>query len=217
MDITYIGHSCFRIKTKTSAVVTDPYDSSVGFALPTLTADIVTVSHAHPDHNNSKVVHGTSARPHPFVIEAPGEYEIGGVSVFGYPSYHDAVEGAERGPNIVYAIVAEEITVLHLGDLGHLPSQSLVEDIGPIDVLLCPVGGVYTLDPANLDKILSTFEPSYFVPMHYLTPAHNQNTYGSLATLETTLKRFGVSPQPQAKLSVTRSSMPEELQVVTFG
>ncbi len=105
MDITYLGHSSFKLKGKQGIVVTDPFDKSVGFSFPSVSADIVTVSHGHGDHNNAKGVSGTTARPEPWIVTTAGEYEIAGISVFGYETFHDGTKGSERGKNVVYKIV----------------------------------------------------------------------------------------------------------------
>src|ERR1700754_4272263 len=149
MTITYHGHSCFKIKGKRGTVVTDPFGEYIGFSPSSLSADIVTVSHHHPDHDAVNKVSGTARRPKPFVIDAAGEYEIGGISVFGVPSFHDDSKGSERGRNTIYSILIDDLRVCHLGDLGHELTAEMVEDIGSPDVLLIPVGGVYSLDPAQ--------------------------------------------------------------------
>src|SRR5436190_2050026 len=116
MEIIWHGQSCFKIKGKTSSVVIDPFDPNMmGLKLPKdLSADVLLITHAHPDHNNIEAVSGD-----PVVIEGPGEYEVKGVSVTGIHSYHDSEQGAQRGKNTIYHINFEGINIVHLGDLGH--------------------------------------------------------------------------------------------------
>lgn len=214
MTITYHGHSTFKLKGKRGTVVTDPYNKSVGFELPTMSADIVTVSHEHDDHNNADAVRGTSRRDQPFVIRKPGEYEVGGISVFGVGAYHDSHKGEERGASTIYTILLDELRVCHLGDLGHELTQQHIDAIGVVDVLLIPVGGKYTITAGQAVKVIRSLEPSIVIPMHYKTEAHDQATYGEMTTQEDFLKEYGVDVQPEAKLEVEYGRLPEETEVV---
>jgi L-ascorbate metabolism protein UlaG (beta-lactamase superfamily) len=217
MEITYLGHSCFKLKGKTGTVLVDPYDDSTrSFKLPKVSADVVTISHQHPDHNAFDHAMGTARREKPFLIDAPGEYEIAGISVFGIPSFHDAASGKERGSNIMYIIHMDDVSVAHLGDLGHPLDDKTIEQLGVVDVLLCPVGGVYTIDPKVAVDVIHNIEPSYIVPMHYKTPEHNQKTFSELSTVEDFLKAYGVTKEPVTSLSVNAGSMPEETELVVL-
>src|SRR3990167_4473899 len=217
MDITYLGHSCFKLKSTGATVVTDPYENSLGFNLPSVSADVVTVSHDHGDHNNIKAVSRTARRDRPFVIDEIGEYEILGVSVFGVASYHDDEEGDKRGKNRIFSILIDGVSVVHLGDLGHQLSDKQVEQINGVDVLLVPVGGVYTIDPAGAAKVVADLEPAMVVPMHYKTDKHNPEAFGGLAGVEEFLKEMGVGNVERTdKLSVSRVSLPEETKVVVL-
>ena len=215
MEISYLGHSSFKIKTKQGTVITDPFDKSVGFSFPSVTGDIVTSSHAHADHHNLSAVKPAAGREKPFLITAAGEYEVSGISIFGFPSFHDAVQGKERGSNTVYSIAAEGITVVHLGDLGHELSDDFIEDLGEVDVLLCPVGGVYTIDAKTAVEVIQAIDPYYVIPMHYKTAAHENSTYGSLQTVDEFLKEYGVSSEPVKALSVP-STKPEQTTIVVL-
>lgn len=216
MDITYAGHSAFKIKASAGTVVTDPYDAHVGFAMSSASADVVTVSHQHSDHNAVNLVKGTARRDKPFIIDKPGEYEVGGISVFGVPTFHDTNQGAERGSNIVFTVVMDSIKVCHLGDLGHELTQEQISDIGAVDVLLIPVGGSFTIDPQRAVKTIHMLEPSYVIPMHYKTPGHDEKVYGDLATLEDFLKAYGSEAKPVAKLTVEAGRLPEETELVVL-
>lgn len=216
MDIIYYGHSCFKIKGSQGSVITDPFDAYVGFSLPAVSADLVTVSHAHPDHNAVSKISGSARREKPFVVEQAGEYEVGGISVFGVKTYHDANQGVERGQNIVFTIMIDDIRVCHLGDLGHELTPELISEIGSVDVLLCPVGGVFTMDPKLAVKTIHTLEPSIVVPMHYKTAGHEPTVFADLATLEDFLKEYGSEVKPEPKLKVEASALPEETELVVL-
>jgi len=217
MDIIYLGHSAFQLKGKKGTVVMDPFNASVGFSLPSVSADIVTVSHQHPDHNEIDKVTTSSRRQKPFIISQPGEYEVSGVSVFGVESYHDANKGVERGRNTIYTVMLDEVRVCHLGDLGHELTSELIEQIGAVDVVLCPVGGHFTIDASVAVKTIHQLEPAYAIPMHYKTADHDANVYGDLSDLSVFLKEYGMEPPAQAKLHVEKSTLPEETELVVLA
>jgi L-ascorbate metabolism protein UlaG (beta-lactamase superfamily) len=208
MEISYLGHSSFRIKTKTGTVVTDPFSSEmVGLKFPKTEADIVTVSHQHKDHNFTELVEGE-----PLVISQPGEYEAKGISVFGYPSFHDQSQGKERGENTIFVIEAEGLRVCHLGDLGALPSAGTMEEIIGTDVLMVPVGGKYTLGSEGAVEAVNQIEPSYVLPMHFRTPALPE-----LAEVEAFLAEIGAEKTEKLdKLSLSKDKLPEETKVVVL-
>ena len=165
MEITYIGHSCFKIKGKDATIVIDPYDpKKLGYKLPKLEADVLLISHQHDDHNYTAGVTGYT-----LLIDTPGEYESKGVAIQGLDTFHDEAKGAKRGRNIMYCIVIDDIAVLHVGDLGHELDKDTLEQLPYVDVLLIPVGGVYTIDAKTAAKVMSSIEPGYVVPMHYQT------------------------------------------------
>ena len=207
MDIVWLGHSCFRIRGREATVITDPCPPASGYNIGKPTADIITISHHHDDHTYVKAVTGT-----PVVIDAPGEYEIHGAFITGIPTYHDGEKGAELGANISFVIEMEEIKICHLGDLGHKPTADQAEEMTGADVLLIPIGGERTIDGPKAAEIVATLEARLVVPMHYRTEAGG----AKLELPERFLKEMGVAtpPEPQAKLSVTRNSIPTETQVV---
>ncbi|NCO12298.1 MAG: hypothetical protein COZ34_05145 [Candidatus Pacebacteria bacterium CG_4_10_14_3_um_filter_34_15] len=218
MILTYHGHSTFRIKGKKGTVITDPYEDYIGMPLPRLSGDIVTVSHDHKDHNAIKKISGTTRRENPFIVNKSGEYEVGGISIFGVRTFHDANEGVERGENIVFTALVDGIRICHLGDLGHELSPEQIEDIGSVDVLLCPVGGVYTIDPELAVKTIRSIEPGIVIPMHYKTAQHNADVFGDLKTLDDFLKVYGVSPEPVPKLDIDSTlNIPEETELVVLS
>jgi len=211
MQISYFGHSSFKIKTKTAVLVTDPYSLKVGFKMPKVEAEIVTVSHDHFDHNFVKAVKGR-----PFIINGPGEYEIKEVGVHGLATYHDTKEGKERGNNTVYLITAEDLTICHLGDLGHQLSAKMVEEMGEIDVLLIPVGGQFTIGPKRAVEVITQVEPRIVIPMHYRTKRHQAEGFSKLLPIEAFLKQIGVEYKKEEKLVVSKSGLEEEMEVVVL-
>ncbi|OGY18297.1 MAG: hypothetical protein A2900_04610 [Candidatus Chisholmbacteria bacterium RIFCSPLOWO2_01_FULL_50_28] len=217
MDITYLGHSCFKLRGREASLVTDPYASSVGFAMPRVSADIVTVSHFHKDHCYTSGVSGTARRTEPFLIQAPGEYEISGISVFGVSCFHDGKSGTERGKNTVFTIHVDDVSIVHLGDLGHRLSDQEIEAMGSCDILLVPVGGVYSLDPKEAIEVVNQLQPAVVIPMHYRTPKHNPKVFGKLATLEDFLHEGGFEQAARTeKLTLAKGSLPSEMEVVVL-
>ena len=209
MDVTWHGHGCFRFRGKTASAVTDPFPPTLGIKLPKLEADLVTVSHQHENHAYLDAV-GKAAR----VIDGPGEYEVSGITVFGIPTYHDNVQGADHGRNTVYVLEVDEIRICHLGDLGHRLDDEAVEAIGtPIDVLLVPVGGGNTLNAALAAEVVRLIEPRWVVPMHFRTNLMSSKLDG----VETFLKEMGVTEAvPQHKLSIQYSSSGSDGETKVF-
>jgi L-ascorbate metabolism protein UlaG (beta-lactamase superfamily) len=215
MEITYYNHSSFKLRGKNGTVITDPYQNSIGMSLPSLSADIVTTSHGHDDHNAVEKISGTARRAKPFIVSDPGEYEVGGISVFGVPTFHDAEKGEQRGTNTVYNILIDDIIVCHLGDLGHELTTEQLEAIGEVHVLLVPVGGFYTIDPKTAIKVIQQIEPFYVIPMHYRSEKHSE-MFKDVATLADFLKEYGASPTAQPKLNVEKNKLPEETELVVL-
>lgn len=202
MYITWFGQSCFKIQGKEVILVTDPYDAETGFKLPRMTADILTVSHNHHDHNNTGAIYG-----HPFLINNPGEYEIKKVFIYGVPSWHDNREGSQRGPNTIYLFEFEEMKIAHLGDLGSQLTDDQLEKLEGIDILMIPVGGVYTIDAKQAAEVISQVEPRIVIPMHYKIPGLKVN----IDNLEKFSKEMGVKEKlPEEKFRVTKKDLPQE-------
>lgn len=207
IDITWLGHSCFQIKGKDATIITDPYDDSIGYSLGRPTADIVFSSHPHPGHGFTAGVDAVSK-----IIRGPGEYEVCGVFVTGISTFHDAVEGAERGRNTAYVIELDEVVLCHLGDLGHPLSSAQAEGMSNVEVLFVPVGGVSTIDAAVAAETVRQLQPKIVVPMHF----HTEALRFKLDPVDGFLKEMGTKADlpPQPKLTVTKSTLPEETHVV---
>lgn len=218
MDIKYLGHSSFLIKTKTAKIVTDPYDSEmVGLKFPKTEADIVTISHQHKDHNNIKAVQSPDSNFQPLIIDMPGEFEKMGVRIFGFQSYHDKTKGSERGENILYKIEAEGISVLHCGDLGVIPEEGFLESIGDVDILMVPVGGFYTINSDEAVQLVKKIEPAIVIPMHYNSDKLNQKNFDQLTSVSEFTKKFGVENlAPIPKLIYKKEEIEQEMKVVVL-
>jgi L-ascorbate metabolism protein UlaG (beta-lactamase superfamily) len=191
----------------------------LGYPTLRLKADIITVSHDAPGHSNLDAVKGDSR-----ALTGPGEYEIGGVFITGIPTVSKSGEAgaakkkgaapaADRKTNTVYVFDYDGLTVAHLGDLDHVPTQSQIEALGKVDVALVPVGGGGGLNAAQAAEVISLIEPSLVVPMHYRTDAGS----ASLDPVSKFLKEMGLgATTPEAGLKVTKSSLPEETHVVVL-
>ncbi len=200
-----MGHSCFRIRGSHAAVITDPYPPDLGYSLGKPTAHIVTVSHQHPGHS---YVQGIGGKPR--LITAPGEYEISGVLIIGIATFHDNEKGEKRGKNTAYLIEVDEISVCHLGDLGHILTTEQAEELDNVDVLLLPVGGVSTINATAAAELVRQLEPKVVVPMHYKTNCLNRE----LEPVDRFLKEMGVNEvNSQPKLSLTKAGLPISTQV----
>ncbi|MBQ8375174.1 MAG: MBL fold metallo-hydrolase [Clostridia bacterium] len=164
MKIQYLGHSCFKLTESTgTTVITDPYKKEIGIELPEgLTADAVTISHSHYDHDNPSAIGGN-----PQVIRKEGFYELPGVEITGIKSYHDTAEGKLRGENVIYKFRMDGMEICHLGDLGEECSSELIEMLLPVNILLIPVGGTYTIDAEQAKEYVDRIMPDIVIPMHY--------------------------------------------------
>jgi L-ascorbate metabolism protein UlaG (beta-lactamase superfamily) len=200
MEITWLGYSCFRLKGKNVTVLTDPCPPEIGYTLEKQTANVVTLSHNHPNHAYTQIVSGDAR-----IISHPGEYEIGGVLIIGIPSFHDDEKGLTRGKNNVFAIEVDDITICHLGDLGHPLTSTQIEELGNIDVLLVPVGGNDTISGEQAASLVRNIEPKIVIPMHYKTLTVNKE----LDNVDKFLKNMGLTEAvPQPKLVINKSQLP---------
>jgi len=174
MQITWYGHSCFLLTSESGySILTDPCDPETGYELSNLVCDAVTISHEHHDHNCLAIVAGT-----PEIIRTPGEHLAGGISVKGFTNYHDNEKGAKRGENIVFLYEIDGLKILHLGDLGHMLPDETIKTIGDVDVLLAPIGGVFTINAKAATELADRLNAKVLIPMHYKTPALHFNIEG---------------------------------------
>ncbi len=208
MEIVWLGHSCFRIRGKEATIVTDPFDKTLGYPMRKPTANIITVSHSHPQHS---FVGGVAGNPR--VVSRPGEYDIANAFINGIATFHDKDKGAQRGKNTVFFMEIDEVKVCHLGDLGHVPTTEQVEQMSGTDILMVPVGGGSTLDAAAAAETIGLLEPRLVIPMHYKTEVVKIE----LDPLDRFLKQMGVKEvETQPKLNVTKSNLPPETRVLVL-
>ena len=210
MEITWYGHSCFRLTERSMAtVVVDPFDHNVaGYDALKLKGDIVAISHDAPGHNFAEAVKGTS-----HVIDGPGEFEIGGVFITGVQTNGSERKKTEQPRNTLYVFDYDGITVAHLGDLRDVPTQAQIEALGTVNVALVPVGGGGGLTATRAAEVISLLEPNIVIPMHFSTP----DTKIPLDSLNKFLKEMGLGkPETQPSLKITASGLPDETRVVVL-
>ena len=190
-------------------VVTDPCPPELGYSLDKPAANIVTVSHNHPNHSYYQGISGD-----PRIISRPGEYEIGGTLIIGIPTFHDDEKGLTKGKNNVYAIEVDDITICHLGDIGHPLSSTQIEELGNIDVLLIPVGGGNTISVSQAAALVRSIEPKIVIPMHYKTLTLTKE----LDNVDKFLKEMGLTEAvPQPKLTISKSQLPLTTTVMVLS
>ena len=211
MQIVWHGHSCFTLKNSKTTVITDPYSSEIGLKLPKLTANIVTCSHNHPGHNNFKELNGDF-----LLFDCPGEYEAKEVAITGVASWHNPKDEKDRGPNTIFSFTIDGLNICHLGDLGHVLTAEQNDEIGDVDILLVPVGGVSTLNTKKVSELIDKIDPRIVIPMHYKMPSLKFE----LGSLEDFIKELGVPvAKRETTLKIEKKDLPkddEDLQLVVL-
>lgn len=216
MDLYWYGQAMFRLKGKTQTVIIDPFDPDfVGLKLPKeREADVVLSSHNHQDHNFTQSLLNPQGGQPPVFIH-PGEYEVGGVVITAISSFHDDTQGSQRGLNTIFHLLFDNLNIVHLGDLGQYKlSEDQIAQIGETDILLIPVGSVYTINGKVAAGIVAQLEPKIIIPMHYFW----EGLKFQLEKVDNFLKEMGVEGViPQPKLSITKEKLPEEPMVVVLS
>jgi L-ascorbate metabolism protein UlaG (beta-lactamase superfamily) len=206
LDITWLGHSCFRIRGREATVVANPCPPSTGYNIGKPTADIVTISDTDEGNKYVRAIAGK-----PVIISNPGEYEIHEAFITGISTKGGAPDDPEPSRNLVFIVEMEGLKVCHLGSLGRSPTAEQAEEMTGVDVLLIPVGGDDTIDGAKAAEIASLLEARIVIPMHFKTDVSK----GQLDPPDRFLKELGASAgEPQPKLSVSRSTVPSETKVI---
>lgn len=218
MLIQYYGHSCFKITAKPAGrgqgdatMFIDPFDKKIGLRPPQGQADIVLVSHNHSDHNNV-----TALKGNPATIDIPGEYSLKGINIVGIDSFHDQVEGRERGNNTIFIFESEDLKICHLGDLGSDLNQKQLEEIDGVDILMIPIGGYYTIDAKKAVEIIKKIEPAIIIPMHYKLPG---STVPNLDDEKKFCSEIGNCPREKvSKLNIKKKDLEGKvMEVVLMG
>lgn len=210
MDIKWYGHSCFLITDKAGVrVLTDPPNPKVGYAIPPIECEAVTSSHSHHDHDYFDLCTGN-----PVKITDPGEYWVGDVHIKGISTFHDDVQGKKRGGNIVFVFETDGMRVVHAGDIGVLPDEETLAQIGQADVLLVPVGGVYTIDANGARALANLLKPKVVIPMHYKTDALSIELDG-IAPFLNSVKDCAIHRLRQSDCVLTKESLGSD-RVITL-
>ncbi|MFO8132655.1 MAG: MBL fold metallo-hydrolase [Thermoplasmatota archaeon] len=210
INVRWHGHSCFEL-TDDVTLVTDPHDgSSIGIQPPGVRADVVLVSHDHYDHNKVKAVKKDDT-----TVVRDGETTVHDIQIAAYPGHHDREDGAKRGDISIFRFVMDGITFCHLGDLGHAIDDELAEQIGDIDVLFVPVGGVFTIGGEEALEVCNTINPSVVIPMHYKVgglslPIERIDTF-----LDAARPRYAIRHVAN-EIEVEKSDLPSEPEIWVF-
>ncbi len=212
VTIKWLGHSCFLVYNDRIRIITDPYDETLGYPMPEVSAEVCLVSHEHFDHNYVSMVKGK-----PQVIRGTGEKEVSLIKFKGVASFHDAQEGSRRGKNTVFTWELGGINFVHLGDLGTELSSTQIKEIGPVDILFVPTGGIFTIDAVAATRVVASLNPKVAIPMHYRMPFRKND---SLAAVDEFLKgKNNVVKVGKNSASFSKNNLPEEttIYVLEYG
>jgi L-ascorbate metabolism protein UlaG (beta-lactamase superfamily) len=207
-EIKWLGHACFRIRAREATIVMDPVPRSLGYKVEKQRADIVTLSHDHPGHTATEIISGEYK-----IVHGPGEYEMNEVFITGIRTYHDNRRGEEHGRNTAYLVEVENMTICHLGDLGHPLSAEQVEALSSVDILLVPIGGGTVLDAEAASEVVGQIDPKMVIPMQYRTQYGDSDREG----LDRFLKEMAV-PEVRGvdKITIRASDLRESTEVVVL-
>lgn len=205
VTLTWFGHAMFLMDDSQFKIVTDPFDQKVGYPLPEVQADVVLVSHEHFDHNNVSLVKNFR-----HAIRKPEPFSMGPVKIEGCPSYHDDAGGQKRGKNIIFKWRMSGLTFVHMGDYGEAGlSKDKEEFISEADVLMIPVGGVYTIDCERSKEIIELIKPPIAIPMHYKTKYCNIDI-NEASDFLTDHADFKVCP---SSVTISAENLPHETEI----
>jgi L-ascorbate metabolism protein UlaG (beta-lactamase superfamily) len=211
MKVKWVGHACFLLTSEAGVrILTDPYTPGafgLGYRPPAETADIVTVSHEHPDHNNTAAVKGK-----PEVVRGAGVHRVKGVEIKGVSTSHDEASGSQRGPNTVFCFTLDGVRVCHLGDLGHDLAAGPLAEIGPVDVLLIPVGGNFTIDANIASRVADRIAPKVVIPMHFQN--ERCRDFPVAAVDDFRKKRQRVRTVDGSEVEIKKDNLPAETETV---
>ena len=208
MILRWIAHSCFQFQFAEGDLLIDPFEG-IGYEMPELMSDVVMVSHQHYDHN---AVH--KVKEYSLLLDEPGEYEYNGIKISAIESFHDEEKGALRGKNLIFNIKAEGLSITHLGDLGHIPTEEQYEKLKGTDVLLIPVGGNYTIDAEKAFEICKRVRPNMIIPMHYRTPGLKVDIDKALRFEETVKGYYDISNIQENSLEIKKDDLKHSTRVI---
>ncbi len=211
MKIKWLGHAAFILTAEDGTkIITDPYivGGGIGYGEIKESADIVTISHGHGDHNNAASIKGN-----PQVLNTPGSQKIRNVEIRGYASYHDSNKGKQRGNNVIFGFKIDGITLCHLGDLGHSLDDKTVSDIGQVDILFIPVGGFFTIDATTATGVINAIKPRVIIPMHFLTP---KVTYPIVGVEDFLKGKSGVKKSESSEIEIKNNSLPVKPEIIVL-
>jgi len=214
VKLKWYGHASFLITSEQGIkIITDPYEpggygGAIGYGPIPDQADIVLVSHDHADHN---YVQGLKGKPQ--IVKGEGSHRVKGLEFKGIGAYHDGKKGTERGQNTIFCFTVDGARVCHLGDLGHIPSDPEVKQVGTVDVLFLPVGGVYTIDASQATQTAQKLNPRIIIPMHYKTP----HCGFPLAPVEDfTAGKTGVKVVKGSEVEIRKEKIPPSPEIVVL-
>jgi L-ascorbate metabolism protein UlaG (beta-lactamase superfamily) len=214
MKIKWYGHAAFLITSDQGVkIITDPYESGAFGGQLTYgqikdQADIVIISHDHADHNDTQSLPGS-----PEIVKGSGSKTVKGISIKGISAYHDASKGSERGENTIFSFSVDGMKICHLGDLGHILSEKELAEIGPVDLLLIPVGGYFTIDPNEATRVAEQIKPKILIPMHFKT----KKCGFPIAPVEDFLKGKSNPKQPKAsEVAFEKRSLPQQMEILVL-
>lgn len=209
MKITYLAHACFLMTAADGTrLITDPYDQSVGYRMPGESADVVSSSHSHFDHAFFQGVKGSFVK-----VTSPQEQLVNGIRVRGVRTAHDEAGGKKRGENIIFVFTIDDMQVVHCGDLGHTLTQSQIDQTGPVDVLMVPVGGYFTIDAGEAARVVDSLHPRLVIPMHYKT----QSISFPIAPVDEFIKGYEeVRRDGSSEAEIRKESLPSRTEILVL-
>ncbi len=211
MKIKWYGHAAFKITTDSGLrIIIDPYRPGGGLSYGKITdeADIVLTSHDHDDHNYVNDIQGAFVH-----INTKGDHEAKGIRIKAVPCFHDPSKGRERGKNLIFAIEADGLRIVHMGDLGHALDTTLIGELGAVDVMFLPVGGFYTIDSSEAGTVMSDVKPSITIPMHYKTEKCDYPITGieNFIRGKEKVKKTGLT-----EITIDRKSLPSTPEIIVL-
>jgi L-ascorbate metabolism protein UlaG (beta-lactamase superfamily) len=212
MQIKWFGHSAFLLTSEVGTrILIDPYYRFLRYRMPIVESDIVVVTHDHPDHNKIQAATGEY-----LLVNEPREYNHGDVSISGFKTFHDKVNGAKRGNNTLYRFRMDGLTICHCGDLGHLLTEDPLNEIGKVDILMIPVGGTTTINAAEAAQVMLQLQATVTIPMHYRTKALGIIGMILFAKVDKFLEAAGQRTTDVKALEISKESLSQYAGVVTM-